>query len=110
MFKKKEVKPIDGFEDKIKRIRDVLKETKNPLTYNEIAIQADMPVDETTKVIGRYFSNITKESTSVAIPHDDLFLFGDNVMAIKDNFWYKVMKARFNVGQKTAKYTRGHLR
>ena len=43
-------------------------------------------------------------------PHPDFYLFGDNIKEIHGNMGYKIVKSRLNVGEKTAKYTRGRLR
>lgn len=94
----------------IDKIRKVLKATDNPLSYLEISEQTGIDEKTVFQIVGKYFREITKTTTHTAIPHEDFFLFGDNIQPISNNFGYKVIKSRLNIGQKTSRLTHGVLR
>lgn len=110
LLKQKKKKEIENWQDKLANIRNVLKFADKPMTYEEITKEADVPLEETKRIIGWYFAKITKETTHSGFAHPDFYLFGDNVEHIANNFGYKVVKKRLAIGEKTAKVTRGHLR
>jgi len=110
IFKKKQKKEIENWEEKLAKIKDVLGMADNPLSYEDIVQETGLVYDEVFRIISWYFSKITKETTSMGYVHPDFYLFGDYVKEISDNMVYKILKSRLKVGETTAKYTRGHLR
>lgn len=111
VFKKNKKKDeIDKWEDKLASIKEVLEMADEPMSYDDIAKETNLPHDETFRIISWYFSKITKETTSYGFIHPDFYLFGDTVKEISSNLGYKVLKSRLDIGEKTKKYTRGYLR
>lgn len=107
---KKNKKDIVDWENKLEAIKDVLGMADKPLSYADIEQETGLSHEEVFRIISWYFSKITKETTESGFPHPDFFLFGDNIKEISENFGYKLVKSRLNVGETTKKFTRGYLR
>jgi len=110
LLKKNNKKAIENWEDKLAQIKDMLEMADNPMSYSEIEAETGLSHEEVFRIISWYFSKITKDTTNSGFPHPDFYLFGDNIKEIHGNMGYKIVKSRLNVGEKTAKYTRGRLR
>lgn len=109
-LKRRKKDEMENWEDKLLQIKEVLEMADEPLSYEEIERETGLSHDEVFRIINWYFSKITKETTNSGFPHPDFYLLGDNVKEISENWGYKVVKSRLGIGEKTAQYTRGHLR
>lgn len=110
MRKKMNVEDIGKYDEKLGAIKETLHNTVQPLNYAEIAEVAKLDEKEVFRIIANCFAKAAKETTHSGYAADDFILFGENVVPIKNNLYYKVIKARLKIGGKTAKHTRGHLR
>lgn len=106
----KNVENIEKYDEKLGKIRETLHNTAKPLNYVEIAVKTGLDEKEVFRIVGDCFIKATKETTHTGYATDDFTLFGENVVPIKNNLYYKVTKSRLKIGGKIAKHTRGHLR
>jgi len=108
--KMKNIECIEKYDEKLEKIRKTLQDTKEPLDYDEIAEETKLDKQEVFSIIGNCFIKASKETTHSGYATDDFILFGEKIVPIKNNLFYKVVKSRLKLGGKTAKHTRGHLR
>lgn len=106
----KNIEDIEKYDIKLGKIKETLYDTKEPLDYNEIAERTKLDKQEVFRIIGNCFIKATKETTHSGYAADDFILFGENVVPIKNNLFYKVVKARLKLGGKISQHTRGYLR
>lgn len=109
MFKKKKVEYIEKYIEKLGKIKETLHNSEKPLDYDEIAEKTKLSRQEVFRIIGKCFIEATKQTTHTGIATDDFTLLGENVLAINKNLYYKTVKARLGLGEKTANFTRGRL-
>lgn len=106
----KNIEDIEKYDEKLGKIRETLHNSEKPLDYREIAERTKLDKQEVFRIIGSCFIKASKETTHSGCATDDFILFGEKIVPIKNNLWYKVVKSRLKLGGKTAKHTRGHLR
>ena len=100
---------IEKYDEKAGKIKEILHNNEKSLNYNEIAEKTNIDEREVFKIIGDCFTKETKKTTHSGIATKDFLLFGEKVDAIKNNFYYKVIKARVDLGKKVSYHTRGRL-
>jgi len=110
MINLKKKNKVENWEDKLIQIKKVLEMTDKPLSYNEIEQKTGLIYEEVFRIISWYFSKITKETTSSGFAHPEFYLFGDNIKEIRNNWGYKIVKSRLELGSKTMDITGGKLR
>lgn len=101
---------IEKFDEKWGKIYKLLTQSEKPINYKEISNSTNIPKDEVFTIIGKKFTEATKETTESAMASDDFDLLADKVEAIHNNKYLKVIRARLKHGETASKMTRGVIR
>jgi len=80
----------------LEKIKALLDESDRPLSYNEIGLKLNLPLEDVKTVVGTEFKNLTggslKTLVSMGAADPDFFLLGDGIKEIAENRYYKIMR------------------
>lgn len=85
--------------DNLEKIKELLKETDRPMSYNEIGLKLDISVEDVKTIIGTEYKRLIggcyKSIVFSGTADPDFFLFGDFVKELNENKYYQWKRKGF---------------